>query len=1178
MKIFKNIQVAMFSILSAAPFYLEAEEKRYLQEVMSDSTNVEINENRQAGDSSRIYLSEGAIWAVRDITRFEPVLRVSVADKLEVKEGKLANAINFRLNTNFSYYISRYQIEIYRGRDRGLSEPITILSGGKISNDYDINWDGSNEVDYQFAVGEQLQFRLKVWDADGNLDVTTVGVTDLVSPNSNDNVEIDRNQNEQEKGRSFGQAQLMRHNIPTSAGLAKFIGTGLKGVDRVIIGEDEFNVEDGEFYVEQYLPADAYVFPTRVILDSGEERRYQLYVRIPDSYYTQAGLADFYLGRNFVSGNANTLAVDYQYQDDIYNQGRIAYFSQGKFGDKLRLTTHFDSKDGKIKDIFDAPFASDSSTVFDIVEDDDEMFYGDYGDSSSINKVVNTQGKVYLDVEYDKSSFMWGNYNTGLTGTENNDYNRSLYGFKADYRTRGTTQFGEDRLNIVAFASDNDSLYGHDEFLATGGSLYFLRHGEVATGSDKVYVKVVNKNSGITESEVALLSGRDYDIDAYQGRIILTKPLSNILADNFSTVLNSYPSDNYDKYLAVDYEYVPTAKEAMDSMAYGGRVKGWLNDYIGIGATYATEEKDSQDYEVYGADLTLRATEGSYIKTEFAHSSGKQTDSNFVSYDGGLSFVPIGDSLDKREGDSIQVQAVGNLYDLAPNFFSAVGNDVQAWYKHKDAGYSYASQSDDLEQDSYGTQVRLQVADSISVAGRFSAIEEADIYGDLQTDSEQVELETQFKITDHIKLAAAAEYVNELNLAGQKGDGTLAGLRADYIWDADTGVYIKGQKTVDSSDTFDENDSITVGGEARVFDDFKLGAEYTTGDRGEVAQAGVTYDVTDSHSTYLTYIDDNYEGQNNVIVGQRADLTSSLDFYQENQFVNENNGKGQIDSYGFGYEMNEDVDFGLGYQQGEITKPLDMGQKQVIERRAVTFSLTIDLDDIVYKNKIEYRVDEDSEATDSSQKRVDQYVTTNNYRQRLTEEYTLFGKYNWSRTISKESDETLAKFVESSIGLAYRPIYHDRLNLLSRYTYIVDYDQLYRDIDYSDEVSHIIEIEAIYSLTAHWDIGGKYAYKNKTQAFERASGDYVMVESDINLYGISLAYRIMKDWDITGEYHWKTDTINEELEHGALLSFNKHVSDNFKVGIGYNFSGFDSNLANEDYDSHGVFVNLVGKI
>ncbi|MGF1719525.1 hypothetical protein L4D20_05675 [Vibrio kyushuensis] len=1166
-------------ILSAIPMLVTAKDTSGLEVIDSDSMEIEVVAHEQE-DSSRIYLEEGAIWASRDITRFNPVLDVSIGDELEVEEGKLLDEVSFTITTNYSYYISKYQIEVFRGQDRSLSEPLAVLEGEELANDFDVSWDGETNVNYEFNVGQQLQFRLKVWDKDGNLDVTTVGVMDLVRADSE--VSIDKNVGEEEQGRHLGRAQLMRHNIPTDSGLAKFMGTGLKGVDKVIIGEDEFDIEDGELYAEQFLPADAYLFPTKVIFDNGDERRYQLYVRIPDTYYAQAGLADFYVGKNRVTGNTGALGVDDQYHEDIYNQGRIAYFGQGKFGDKLRVTTHFDSKEGQVKDLFKHPFASDSSTVFDIVEDDDELYYGDYGDGANIHKEVNTKGKVYFDLEYDKSQVLWGNYNTGLTGTDNNDYNRSLYGFKADYRTRATTKYGEDRLNIVGFTSEADTLYSHDEFLGTGGSLYFLRHGEVVPGSDKVFISVRNKNSGIVEKEVPLQSGRDYEIDPYQGRIILTKPLNNIISDNFGSVIDDSPSDGYDNFLAVDYEYVPQGKDARDALAYGGRVKGWANDYIGIGASYTTEEKDNQDYEAYGTDITLRATEGTYIKAEFATSKGQQTDSNFVSFDGGLTFDPIGSGPnEEREGDSVQVKAVANLYDLAPNIFSVVGNDVKAWYKNKDAGYSYASQSDNLEQESYGTELRLQATDRVSIATRYTSMFEQDTDGEVQTDSEQIELEGQFKLTENIKLSAAGKQVEELNNEDEKGKGSLFGLRADYVWDNDTNVYIKGQTTVDQTQEYDDNDSVSVGGEVRVLEDFKLGAEYTSGDRGTAAEATATYDVTDDYSTYVTYLDDNYEGKNNVIVGQRADLTSSVDFYQENQFVDENNGKGRIDSFGFGYDMTDDVDFGIGYQQGEIEQPSDENPaiKEITYRRSVSFNTGIDIDDISLKHKIEYRVDKGNENVDTDKKRIDQIVTTNRYNQHLTEEYTLFGKYNYSKSQNKETSETLARFIEASVGMAYRPIYNDRLNLLTRYTYIVDYDQLDRDVEYSDEQSHIIEAEGIYSIDAHWDVGAKYAHKDKTEAFERASGAYELVKSNINLYGLSASYHIMKEWDVTGEYHWKTDTLNDEMEHGALLSFNKHLSDNFKVGVGYNFSGFDSNLANDDdYDATGFFLNLVGKI
>ncbi len=80
-----------------------------------------------------------------------------------------------------------------------------LLNGDQLANDSDINWDGQTDVDYQFEVGEQLMFRLKAWDKDGNMDVTTVGVTDLVRPDSEVSIDQNDNDDEESKARSYGQ-------------------------------------------------------------------------------------------------------------------------------------------------------------------------------------------------------------------------------------------------------------------------------------------------------------------------------------------------------------------------------------------------------------------------------------------------------------------------------------------------------------------------------------------------------------------------------------------------------------------------------------------------------------------------------------------------------------------------------------------------------------------------------------------------------------------------------------------------------------------------------------------------------------------------------------------------------------------------------------------------------------
>lgn len=1149
-----------------------------LELMQSESTDLKQPLHEQT-DNSRIYLDEGAIWASRDITKVDPVLELSVSDAIEVAQGKISDTVSFNLVTNYSYYIKRWQLEVYRGKDIHLSEPLKVLTGETLSNEFDLQWDGATDIPYEMKKGQQLLFRLKLWDKDGNMDVTSLGVTDLIRASQEVEMEkFDHQQvnagdntgdNDPDKGsRSYGVAKLLRHNIPTSAGMAKLMGTGLKGVDRVFIGEDEYSIEDNRLYVEQYLPTDAYMFPVKVKYDDGHERNYKLFVRIPDTYYAQTALADLYIGKNRVSGNKEVLGVDDQYQGDIYNRGRLAYFGEGKFGDKLRVVAHVDTKDQALKDMFKNPFAADTTTVFDILDDDDELYYGNYGDNANIQKVVNTKGKVYLDVQYDKSSVLWGNYNTGISGTENAQYNRSLYGFRGDYRTRSTTEFGDDRLNLVGFASQADSLYSHDEFRSTGLSLYFLRHGEVLPGSDKVVVRQMDDRNNRIVNEVILQEGRDYEFDAYQGRILLTRPLSAIAGDSFGSVISDTPSGDLKNYLVVDYEYIPRGSEALDKMAMGGRAKGWINDHIGIGASYVQEEKENQDYQLSSADLTLKLTEGSFLKAEFSHSEGTQADSNFVSDDGGLTFEEISRVGQTREGDAISISGVANLYDFMPETFGAVGNDLRVWYKDKDGGYSYASQSDDLAQISLGTELRLQTGEESQLLASFQTIEETDQTGKKVTDTQDVKLEAQIMLSDHIKLGIAGQQIQELNQNDDKSDGSLLGARLEYVFDDSNNIYIKAQKTIESSESFDQNDSASIGGEAKITEDLSLLGEYTTGDRGDSAQATINYDINDEHSTYVTLVQDDYEDSNNIIIGQRANLTTNLDGYLENKFVDENNGKGRIDSTGLDYDVNQDIRAGIGYQQGYI----DYRDEADVKRTGYTAYIDFDRDNYQLGTKFEYRVDKGEEE-------IEQYVTTNHYTHHLTDEYTLYAKVNYSRTKNKTTKQLVAKFIESYIGLAYRPVYNDRLNFLSRYTYLVDFDSLDRDISYTDEESHIIETEGIYSLNARIDLGAKFAYKHKFEQFKRESGELIPAESDIYLTGFSASYSVMKDWDVTGEYHWKQDDSLDNLEQGALVSVNKQLSDNFKVGIGYNFSSFEDDLVHEDdYDAQGVFINLIGKI
>ena len=49
-----------------------------------------------------------------------------------------------------------------------------------------------------------------------------------------------------------------------------------------------------------------------------------------------------------------------------------------------------------------------------------------------------------------------------------------------------TTGFGQRRFSLDGFAAQPGTLSSYEQFLGTGGSLYFLHHQDILTGSERV--------------------------------------------------------------------------------------------------------------------------------------------------------------------------------------------------------------------------------------------------------------------------------------------------------------------------------------------------------------------------------------------------------------------------------------------------------------------------------------------------------------------------------------------------------------------------------------------------------------------------------------------------------------------------------------------------------------------
>ncbi|MGL5356826.1 MAG: hypothetical protein ACRDAQ_09875, partial [Cetobacterium sp.] len=285
--------------------------------------------------------------------------------------------------------------------------------------------------------------------------------------------------------------------------------------------------------------------------------------------YSGTGFVEAYIGKNS-------------------EKPRGKYFGKMSYGD-YRLKLYFDTEDKSTNRILEQNIGGEN------------IYYSTYGDNSKTTKEVSTDGKLYLKLEHKESSYMWGRYSTDFTGSRFANYNAELYGLKGEYK--------EDDINVKVFVSTPKVLYGHDEFLGTGGSLYFLKKHDIISSSQKVWIKIVDPETHVVHKIVYLVEGRDYEIDPFIGRIMLTSPL------------DGGGSTSEYAYLVVDYSYLPRAQES-DSSNYGLKGTKVLNENIEVGVTSLHETRVKESYDLKSAELKIHDKKGNYIKGEISTSKG----------------------------------------------------------------------------------------------------------------------------------------------------------------------------------------------------------------------------------------------------------------------------------------------------------------------------------------------------------------------------------------------------------------------------------------------------------------------------------------------------------------------------------------------------------------------------
>ena len=1202
--------------------------------VSSDTDRLgDVKKGGSIGESVVRLKDGGVIWWTEDPVQVDPVLAISAPSHLPVRENQFTDNVEFLIYTNYASFFDAIRIDVFLDTDIDRRAPVATLDVDTTESKQlfyraALNLDGTSSpnsasyvyvastVNHKGQVDITKEQRIFFIDADLYEQQTVrpdLNPVDTHRPEINaseegaaaeslayrltpESTHLTRPYAKQSKALSdvsnsgehhYAESvqaplnadildQLLRRNdlidqrIPIYGSRVRIQGNDVGDQHRVLLNDELIALDvDNSFAVEYLKPIGRHRFNLRVedALSTGIDR--DIDVDVTGRYQFMVALADFTLSSQDVSGSLEALSGDERYEEEMLTEGRLAFYLKGKIKGKYLITAQLDTQEEEIGDIFNQLSREDADSLFRRLDPD--RYYPVYGDDSTTVSDVNTQGRMYLRVDWDRSEILWGNYETGFTGNEISQYSRGLYGAKLSYESIDTTDYDDSKTVVSAFVSESQTVLGHSEFLGTGGSLYYLRHTDILAGSDKVRVEVRDPDTNRVIDNITLSREIDYEIDELQGRIILTTPLLQTSQQSAPSLIVDGPLDGNLNILIVDYEYIPDGFNVNNTVG-GLRAKQWLGDHIGVGITYVDEGRDAENYELSGLDVTLKAAESSWLKLELGQTSSTQTERMF-SVDGGLSFANLSPlTRDDREGQAFSA----DLHVNAGDFGGSDGWTTNAWFKEVDDEYSVARRDDGNNVSEYGIETHYSLSEPWSLSARASLYEIEDQY-----ELTEIAAQVEGRLSDDGTLLAELKTIEESRSGGQNEDALLLALQYEHRLTEKLSAYGGGQTALTKSDGYQSNDQLALGVKMKLTAAMSGQLEVREGDRGNGLLGSLERRLNDSHTVYATttYSTDNTSDSlaasengasmldnvgKNLAVGHRWALNDRANLFTEMQYSRNDEFSGIGEVFGLDYASASGWHLGVTLQGGDLTD----NNGDYIDRQAYSLSGGYQANAITLSSKLEFRKDQGIDDEE-------QWLTANRFNYKISETYRLAAKLNYSESETSLDSSLDGKLIEGSVGLARRPDLDDRFNWLAKYTYLHDLQSIGQLGSDSEQRSQIVSWEGIYRLNKAWDIGSKVARREGEIRLSRDTGSWF--DSTVNFAAIRGRWHVIKNWDAMVEYRWLEQEEAANDRSGYLLTIDRHIKNNFKIGIGYNFTDFSDDLTDLDYEHEGWFLNVLGK-
>src|SRR5690242_2864326 len=408
--------------------------------------------------------------------------------------GPAESAVHFRMYSNYTSFINRAEIRIFEQQQSLEAAPLKIIA---VDNAGLAEWHPTAEM--LTGPARELKYLLRAYDSKGNFDETDARPLRLYREPSPGNVAASDGPSARELLAAYGENDLTRQQIPLGNGTVKVHGSGIPAGHTVWVAGRQIPVDPkGNFAAEEILPAGAHSVEVAVLDDAGNGSLYlrDLEFKRTDLFYL--GVADLTVSKN--SASAAATLQEGQNSPQPYNSsldGRLAFYVNGNVHENWRLTASADTREGPVKDLFSNFLAKSPDSLFRRIDPD--YYYPSFGDDGVVQEMAPTLGKFYVKASNGENYGMWGNFKVGYLDNELAHVDRGLYGANAHYAAEPTTNFGERRLTVDGFAAQPGTLASYEQFLGTGGSLYFLHHQDILTGSEERRVGKECRSRGAAE-------------------------------------------------------------------------------------------------------------------------------------------------------------------------------------------------------------------------------------------------------------------------------------------------------------------------------------------------------------------------------------------------------------------------------------------------------------------------------------------------------------------------------------------------------------------------------------------------------------------------------------------------------------------------------------------------------